>query len=125
MPNKTVCIAIDVCAEMDRRRIKGQSYNAFLRNLLGLTTITGVKKPVEENPDYLLLAALAVGQSCLLVFDRPEPPRDEQGRTSLSWDSRPLNLRHLAQVVRRAEERLGYKFHVEGRPRGQHVTRVR
>ncbi len=133
MPNRTIAVALDVVAEMDKRRIQGQSYNAFLRNLLGLTTTTGpIRKPYEEDPDYLKLKALKVGESCTLDFERPptpkalagaEPLTPEQAR-NLSHDMTPLNLRHLAQVVRRCQEREGYKLFVEGRPRGQLVFRV-
>ncbi len=93
-----------------------------------------VSKPVVEHPDYSLVKALEVGKSCLLEFVRPDfqipvgsgPNGEltaEQQKVS-HGDMTPTNLRHLAQVIRRVQEREGYRLHVEGTPRGQRVFRI-
>ena len=68
------------------------------------------------DPDYQALASLIPGQGVLLLFVRDEPVRNADGEIPVNVDYRPKNLRHLAQVVRRVQERLGYRLYVDGRP---------
>ncbi len=135
MPSKTIVISMELVDLLDSKRATGQSYDGIIRQLLGVAPNPKVKNPVIEHPDYAKLKALAVGQMCLLEFVRPAPPAIPVGdgpngeltadqKRVLSTDMSPTNLRHLAQVIRRVQEREGYRLHVEGTPRGQKVFRI-
>jgi hypothetical protein len=134
MASKSISITFELAAFLDSLRSPGQSYDGVIRVLAKMPKNPLVAKQLIEHPDYTALKALQVGKSCLLAFERPvaqipvgagpngELTADQQKVSH--GDMTPTNLRHLAQVVRRVQEREGYKLFVEGRPRGQQVTRI-
>lgn len=124
MPVKSFYLSGDIIDALDKRKGESRSYEVLFRELLGMHALP-VKKTIADHPDYTALVSLKLNESCQLKFERPEPIRDADGGIPASWDSRPTNLRHLSQVVRRAQEATGFQFFVEGRPMHQIVTRVR
>lgn len=115
MANRAM-IAISDELHKKLNELKGSSsFDHYIKGLVGMPVPEAAKRSnSHKQAEVEAMEALQPGGRCVLSWER-----------DASDPSAPaLNSRHLAQMVRRCQERTGFRLYTEGSARGLVVIRA-
>jgi hypothetical protein len=124
MSSKNVALSLELCAKIDEMKGRGQSYDGFVRGLLGMDQAPSKRKPVVYSEEFQQINRLQVGENTLLAFELQEPDRDKDGNITHLYPA--SNAARLGRLVKRAEEvHPDWKIISAGEVRGLRVWRLK